>query len=313
LEVEVLIPHVDRAESLRRTLLSLRAQTVPADVCVIDNGSSDGTDRMLENEFPDVRVLRLGSNHGFGAAINRGANTSGADLLVLVNNDAVADSHFLEELQREHEQSGAEMIAACMRQKSGPIESLGIEVDRSLIAYDLGYGQPYPDFPAAARVNPIGPSGGAAAFERSAFVSLGGFDEAIFAYLEDLDLALRARTAGMGCALAWRAFVLHEHSATLGSGSAQKNFLMGRSRGYILWKHGRSLRLDDRIRGLVMDGVVYAGQALMDRNAQAVRGRLDLRGEVRTQARPVSPALDRHLFVQRSLVGGLGLRRARRL
>ena len=50
--------------------------------------------------------------------------------------------------------------------------------------------------------DPLGPSGGAAAYDREAFLRLGGFDERIFAYFEDVDLALRLRKAGWSCRLA---------------------------------------------------------------------------------------------------------------
>ena len=67
---------------------------------------------------------------------------------------------------------------------------------------------------------------------------VGPFDERFFAYWEDVDLALRMREAGWRCALAPGALGTHAHSATLGSGSARKNYLMGFGRGYLLRKWG---------------------------------------------------------------------------
>ena len=86
--------------------------------------------------------------------------------------------------------------------------------------------------------NPLGPSGAAAAYLNDAFWEAGGFDERIFAYWEDVDLALSLRTLGYKCALARRAIGTHAHSATLGSGSPRKNYLMGFGRGYVLRKWG---------------------------------------------------------------------------
>lgn len=312
MEVEVLIPHLNRRQSLGRTLDSMRLQTRSPRVCVIDNGSTDGTLSMLSRRFPEVRCLALDRNHGFGAAINRGVESSTADLVVLVNNDAVADARFIEELLAAHSRTGAEMIAGCMRMRSGFVESLGVEIDRSLVAYDVGFGQSYPSFPAEADPVPLGPSGGAAAFDRMALISIGGFDEAFFAYLEDLDLALRMRAAGMKCVSAWRAFVWHEHSATLGSGSSAKNRLMGRSRGLILWKHGGNLSRGNRVRGMTLDALVYAGQAVHDRNLGAIRGRRGARASVRGLKRPPGTSVAEDLVVPRSLLKALALRRSRR-
>ena len=86
--------------------------------------------------------------------------------------------------------------------------------------------------------DPLGPSGAAAAFDRAAFLECGGFDERLFAYWEDVDLVLRLRLAGARCVLVPDARAVHSHSATLGSGSARKNYLTGFGRGYVLRKWG---------------------------------------------------------------------------
>jgi len=283
--VEVLIPHHNRIDSLRATLDSLRRQTAPASVCVVDNASTDGSREVLAAEYPEVRVVALERNYGFGAALNRGARESEADLLVLLNNDAVADERFVERVRDRFAATGAEMVAACLRAPSGEVESLGVELDRSLNPYDAAHGAAFEELPGL-RVEPLGPSGGAGGYAREAFAAVGGFDERIFAYLEDADLALRMRLAGMSCAVAPDAFVWHHHSATLGARSAAKNELLAYARGYLHWRYGRSLSLGQRARALATDAVVYAGKAVIDRDLGSVRGRLRLRREVRGAARP---------------------------
>jgi GT2 family glycosyltransferase len=251
---------------------------------VIDNASSDGTRELLADRFPEVRVLALDRNAGFGAAINRAAESSTAELIVLVNNDAVADPAFVERLVAAHDRTGAEMVAGCMLSPEGVVESLGVEVDRSLSAYDAGHGL---RDPAAFAGSPVlGPSGGAALYVRDDFVRLGGFDEDFFAYLEDAELALRMRLAGRRCAMATDAVLWHEHSGTLGARSDAKNELMGHSRGHLMWKHGRSLGPLARLRGHLTDGIVYAGKAVIDRNLGAFRGRLRAAREHRGRPRP---------------------------
>jgi GT2 family glycosyltransferase len=148
-----------------------------------------------------------------------------------------------------------------------------MEVDRTLTAYDFGHGDPYPS-PGHAAWRPFAPCAGAAAYRREAFLAVGGFDEAIFAYLEDIDLGVRMRLAGMDCALAYDAWAWHEGSGTLGSGSPAKNRLMGRSRRYLVWKWGRSMAPADRARGIAVDAAILAGQAVVDRTLAGLRGRL---------------------------------------
>jgi GT2 family glycosyltransferase len=274
-EIEVLIPTRDGDGRLREALGSLREQTLRPAVCVVDNGSAAATRRVIA-EFDEVRVVRSERNRGFGAALNLGVRDSAAELIVFLNDDAVADPGFIERLASVRAATGAEMVAGCLVRPDGLIDSAGVEVDRSLIGYDLFHGEPYgrPEHRGRA---PLAPSGGAAAFDREAFAAVGGFDEGFFAYLEDVELGIRMAAAGMRCAPAYEALAWHRHSATLGSGSAGKNRLMGRSRGYLLRKYRDQLRLRDRLRGWVVDAVTYAGQAAIDRNAGAVRGRLAAR------------------------------------
>ncbi len=107
----------------------------------------------------------------------------------------------------------------------------------------------------------------------STFLSVGGFDERLFAYWEDVDLVLRLRRLGLRCALAPDARGDHEHSATLGSGSARKNYLMGYGRGYLLRKW-QVLAPRRFAAVLVRESVLCTGQAVVDRNIAGIRGRL---------------------------------------
>jgi GT2 family glycosyltransferase len=307
---EVLIPHHNRANTLRRALLALGRQTHRVPVRVIDNASSDGTREMVEREFPDVACTVLDSNMGFGAALNRGVEDSDAAVLIFLNNDAVPDARFCEEVLTAQAASGAEMVAACLVRRDGRIESLGIEVDTSLVPYDIGFGEELEGAAERHPDPPLAPSGGAAGFLREPFVMAGGFDEGFFAYLEDVDLGIRMRMLGMRCVLAARAVALHEHSATLGRRSEAKNRLLGAGRGRLTRKYARNLGLRARARGNVIDGGVYAGKALIDRDLGAVRGHV--RALRATPRGPEDPRFQRVPVVHRGMVESLRLRLGRR-
>ena len=281
--IEVLIPHYNGGEDMRRALDALHAQTMPTGICVIDNGSTDDSVAMLERDYPHVRVIALGTNKGYSVAVNVGARSSEARLLVVLNDDAVADPEFIERMDQVQRETGAAAVAACLRSPDGRVESLGLEVDRALNPYDACHGT---EFSTQLEAEPLGPCGGAAAYLREAFLDLGGFDETIFIYYEDVDLAIRMRLAGMTCAPAPAAFVWHEHSATVGARSSRKNELLGFARGYLLWKYGRNLSLSERASGILTDVVVYTGKAVIDRNIGAFRGRIRARRTVRGRVRP---------------------------
>src|ERR1700733_5811759 len=94
----VYIPNFNGSERIGRALRSLREQSRPVDVIVVDNGSSDGSLALLHDEFPEVTVLALERNLGFGPALNRAVAEHPADPLILLNNDAECEPRFVEAL-----------------------------------------------------------------------------------------------------------------------------------------------------------------------------------------------------------------------
>jgi N-acetylglucosaminyl-diphospho-decaprenol L-rhamnosyltransferase len=269
----VYIPNFDGGEHLARALESLRAQTVEIDTVVIDNGSSDGSDRMVAERFPEAHLLRMGRNLGFGAALNRGVEAHPGGPIVLLNNDAEAEPRFVEALLEELG-AGVDSVAGVMIQKRNPalIDSAGVVADRTLMGFDHLHGEPIAA--ASGGADPLGPTGGAALYRREAFEAAGGFDERIFLYYEDLDLALRLAARGGACRLAPGARALHAYSTSLGAASAAKYARTGWSRGYMLRRYGvmRDPHLARRV--LACEGAIGAGQLLRDHTLAGLVGRL---------------------------------------
>ena len=285
--IEVVVAHRNNVDSLSRLLTVLRDQTEPCGVCVVDDASTDETPQVIPLAYGEVRYERLETNVGFSRANNHGIRTSRAEWVVLLNNDTVPEPNFIEALRRAWETSGADMVATTLLRTDGTIDSAGIEVDRSLVAFDLLHGRRF-EPEAIAKLTPLAPCAGAGAYRREALLAVGGFDEAMFAYLEDVELGIRLRMAGARCAVAPDTFAWHEHSAFWGSGSARKNERMGHSRGYLVWKYRRDLSRSERLRGHLIDAVVYSGQVAIDRNAGAVRGRAKHAAQ-RARLRPPPP------------------------
>jgi GT2 family glycosyltransferase len=269
----VYIPNWNGGEHLARALESLRAQTVEVEVVVADNGSSDGSDEMVAERFPEVRLLRLGENRGFGTALNRAVEAHPADAIVLLNNDAAAEPRFVEALL-DGLGAGVDSVAGVMLQESDPgsIDSAGVVADRTLMGFDYLHGEPVAA--AASAPAPLGPTGGAALYRREAFAAVGGFDERIFLYYEDLDLALRLAARGGRCRLAGEARALHAYSATLGAGSAAKYRRTGWSRGYMLRRYGVTADPRRALRALATEGVLCAGQIVKEHTAAGLQGRV---------------------------------------
>jgi N-acetylglucosaminyl-diphospho-decaprenol L-rhamnosyltransferase len=269
----VYIPTFNGRQRLAQALRSLEAQTRPVDVVVVDNGSADGTGEMVRGEFPEATLLELGRNLGFGAALNRAVAEHPGDPAILLNDDAEAEPRFAEGLL-DAAAEGAECVAGVLVQGAAPdlIDSAGVVADRTLMGFDYLHGEPLAV--AETAPDPLGPTGGAALYRLDAFRAAGGFDERIFLYYEDLDLALRLRAAGARCRLAPDARAVHAYSASLGAGSGEKYARTGWSRGYMLRRYGVISQPGRAARAIAAEAAICAGQLLRDRTTKGLAGRL---------------------------------------
>ncbi len=281
----VVIPTYNARSLLSEALEHLAAQTVPHDVVVVDNASTDGTAAAIRERFPRVRLVALDANLGFGRAVNRGVDTVDTDVVVLVNNDVLCPPDFLERLLAPLADDRVSMTAGVLLQHDRPdlVDSAGIELDRTLRSWDMLWNRPVAELADAAE--PVGPCGGAAAFRTAAFRAVGGFDDAFFAYWEDVDLALRLRLAGHACVRAADARALHRHGQTVGAASPFQRRLEAFGRGYVLARYRVARRgLGTRAAIALLDWPVLAVHLLVRREAGPLRERV--RGTRAGLARP---------------------------
>lgn len=268
----VYIPSFNGKERLSALLFSLRKQTTQVEVVIAENDSHDGTVEMLETDFPEVKVVRMPRNLGFGTALNRAISEQPGDPIILLNQDVVCPPEFIEKLLNRAA-GGSAMIAALLVSEAEPgiIDSAGVIADRTLMGFDYLNGLPVAA--AAKAPSPLGPTGAAALYKADSFNRVGGFDERIFLYYEDLDLALRLRAIGADCELAPEAQALHAYSDSLGAGSSAKYRYTGWSRGYMIRRYRVVANPRSAVRVLAAEGVLSLGQAVIDRSCAGLRGR----------------------------------------
>jgi GT2 family glycosyltransferase len=200
--VSVVIPNWNGQRWLPGCLGSLSAQTLaPHEVIVVDNGSTDGSIAYLRAEHPHTQVLQLERNTGFAHAANHGLAAATGALVALINTDVVLEPDWLERttavLRADPE---AASVACKMLQLDDPgviydagdvLRRDGACEQRGRFGLDDGRW----DLPGDV----FGACAGAALYRRDAVTAVGGFDERYFAYLEDVDLALRLRLSGWSC------------------------------------------------------------------------------------------------------------------
>lgn len=203
MRVGVVIPNWNGRRWLPDCLAALAAQTQPPEeVVIVDNGSSDGSPALAAGCGLPVRVLELGRNTGFAFAANRGIEAVGAEAVAMLNTDVVLREEWLARMTA--------VLAADPGLSGVACKMLDMEDPRKL--YDAGdflrrdgaceqrgrYQTDDRRFDAPGEA--FAPCAGAALYRRSAVLSIGGFDERLFSYLEDVDLGLRLKLAGWRCA-----------------------------------------------------------------------------------------------------------------
>jgi GT2 family glycosyltransferase len=226
----VIIPTWNGRDLLLDALRSLDCQSfADFETIVVDNGSSDGTVAALAQQFPHVRVLELGENVGFAAGVNAGIHEARGEVIVLMNNDTVAEPGWLGALVgalAEHPEVGSCASKLISRRDPRLIDSAGVQF--GLFASDIGHGDR--DGPRYAEPRYVfAACAAAAAYRREALERAGLFDETLFAYFEDVDLGARLQLAGYRCLYVPDAVIQHVGSATGARVPARKFYLLMRN------------------------------------------------------------------------------------
>jgi GT2 family glycosyltransferase len=186
----------------------LNQEGVDREIVVVDNNSSDGTGDFLKGK--DIKYIPLDKNHGFGAAVNRGAVDAQYKYLFILNPDTVIPADALKRLHRfAEEKSEFGLIAPALEYPDGrpqlsarslpgrrdfllgrgsPLFKLGVSGEKKA-GYILPSGETPREVPAVSAT--------AILLKTTLFKELGGFDERFFMYLEDIDLCRRIGERGL--------------------------------------------------------------------------------------------------------------------
>jgi GT2 family glycosyltransferase len=275
--LSIVVVAYQQREALTACLESCLAATVQltgdTELIVVNNGEIG---ELVRERCPQAQLIEPGFNVGFAGGVSRGIAVARGKWIALVNDDARIAPNALSSLMATGEQSpqiGA--VASQVRFSDAPtrVNSAGISVDRLGIATERFAGAP---IEAAAQANEVfGASACFALYRRAMLEQVGGFDERFFAYLEDVDLAWRARAAGWSCMYEPSAVAYHEGSASSGHASAGKYFLVGRNRVWLLARNATAYQLLRGLPGILLYDCAYiAYVALTDRTLAPLRGRL---------------------------------------
>ncbi len=215
----ILVNYKSPWEMLERCLRSLRDASgeAPLKVTLIDNASGDGVIERARSDFPDVRIVEMGRNAGFAAAVNRGLDTVAGPMVLLLNTDAVLTPGALGTMVSALEAADSNCAGVAPKMMSsaheGVIDAIGTVMPPNGAGFNRGIGQcDLGQYDSPEEV--AGVCFGAALLRRKLFEpdGVGRLYEGYFLYFEDSDWCHRAAACGYSFLTAPEAVVLHLHS-----------------------------------------------------------------------------------------------------
>lgn len=220
--VSVIIVTLDGRHHLERCLPALAAtKGVALEIIVVDNGSRDGTLEWLRASWPQVKLVGLPRNLGFGEANRRGIAVAASDWIALLNNDTEVEPGWLEALLVPM-LADPSVAATCsvleLMRHPGVLNAHGGGMTWLGYGFDRAFGRPLSvlaDEPPQRDV--IFPTAAAMLMRRKEFEAIGGFDRSFLMYHEDVDLGWRWTLAGKRVVVARDSRVRHAFGGTTAS------------------------------------------------------------------------------------------------
>jgi hypothetical protein len=262
-QVAIVILNYNGKHLLSQFLPSVVQHSFPHRIVVIDNASTDDSVAFIHQHYPQIQCIKLNKNEGFARGYNLGLQKIKAHYYVLLNLDVEVTPQWIAPILALMEDKP--YIAACQpkilsyQDKSqfeyagaggGFIDILGYPFCRGRLfdTIEQDQGQ-YDD------IREVFWASGACLFVRAkVFWDLGGFDENLFAYYEEIDFCWRLQQKDLKVYYCGFSQVYHLGSATIGTHNPYKTYLKFRNRALVLykntpkhflaWKHGLRLLLD---------------------------------------------------------------------
>ncbi len=217
-------------------------------IIVVDNGSTDGSDASLL-DMPNVTLIRVGENLGFGKACNLGAQQAKSEYVLFINPDAALYEATIPTVFKYMQDPANAEVGICGVQLIDEAGGIARSCARfpslaGVIAHGTGLTRFIPNFGHAMaewdhsktrKVDQV--IGAFFLVRRSVFETLGGFDERFFVYFEEVDFSYRARRAGWASVYLAEAQAFHAGGGTSNQVKARRLFYSLRSRLLYAFKH----------------------------------------------------------------------------
>lgn len=246
MKVSIIIPNYNGAKYIKECIDSVYNQTYKDyELIVVDNASRDDSNKIIEENYPQIKLIKNSINTGFSIAVNQGIKTAKGEYVILLNNDTLAEPTWLEALVNAIEKD-KKIFSVCSKMiqyyDNKKIDDAGDEYCILGWAWKRGDGKSTDEYTKTVEV--FSSCAGAAIYRKSIFDEIGYFDENFFAYMEDVDISYRAKIHGYKNVYCADAKIYHIGSATSGSKyNAFKIKLAARNNIYVPYKNMPLLQL----------------------------------------------------------------------
>lgn len=236
----VIIPNYNGMQYLQNCIQSLLAANGDFSILIVDNGSTDGSQDFIRENYPNIELICFTENTGFCHAVNVGVEKARTEYVILLNNDTQVDSNFVTALETALEKHAKRFSVSAKMINMYQQDILDGAGDYyCALGWAFAYGKDMPVASHCTRERKIfSACGGAAIYRKEIWNQLGGLDENHFAYLEDCDLGYRAQIYGYQNYFTPDAIVYHAGSGA--SGSRYNTFkirLSSRNNIFLLYKN----------------------------------------------------------------------------
>lgn len=243
ISVSIIIVTYNCKGYIKNCIESIKTQEIPqnfqVEIIIVDNRSSDGTADFIRDNYPSIRIIENESNMGYGAANNVGVKNSKGEYTVILNPDTILNENWLKELINPLTNHDKLITTPKVLLYDGSrINVCGLTIHFTGLGFTRGFEADADDFSVPEYVG--GFSGSCFAVKRDYFMELGGFDEEIFLYGEDIELSWRANLKGYKILFVPSSVVKHDYKLEV---SPQKLYYLEKSRYMILRKYYKSTDL----------------------------------------------------------------------
>jgi GT2 family glycosyltransferase/glycosyltransferase involved in cell wall biosynthesis len=224
------------------------------EILVVENGSGDGSAETLRNALagePGVRIIESSENLGFTGGSNLGAREATGSIIAFLNNDAKPDAQWIRAAMREF---GVSPKVAAVGSKVLDWDGKAVDfVTGSLTWFGMGYKEHVTEIDDGRFDEPkdlLFGTGSALFVRADIFAEVGGFDETLFMFYDDVDLGWRLNMLGYRVRFAPDSVVRHKHHGSMKSfGHYREMYLLERNALYVLYKNLSDVNLGSFLPG----------------------------------------------------------------